>query len=325
MTLISYIVPCYNNENFIIDCLESILSQRGIDIEILVVDDGSTDHSAELVRNYIKDRPRLPITLHAHHNNQNKGVSASRKLGLSRSNGEYICFIDSDDYLIDENKSLLQLAAFRSDPSLVMVHSAVLIINHLSDQEVFSDTSKMSTYRHSYNFLRLKDCLRVNHIYLSTSMIKRSALDGIVFDSPQCFQYEDWALWLLLARSGNFKYISAETTAYRLHENSSTSYVRKNRIRQCFSLIECKMIVLSRCGISWLALKVAMSIRRDISCLIDCYAIDGVSEEKLPIQNRAPLLAAKYLIFPESIIIDLTKRYLSATRLPSTFKMRGKT
>jgi glycosyltransferase involved in cell wall biosynthesis len=312
MTLVSYIVPCFNGENYILECIESIFRQNNVDVEAIVVDDGSSDSSAALVNMFIENNNNFQIFLYMHDGHQNKGVSASRKLGLLHSKGEYVCFLDADDYLVDKQKSALQVAEFRADPSLVMVHTAVNVVGTDFNSESFKAQFRFNCRYKSYNYSSLRDSFKNNRICNSTAMVKRSALNEVFFDSLQCFQYEDWALWLLLSRVGRYKCLSVETTAYRLHANSSTSFVAKNKLRHYYSLIECKLIILGRCGYSMLALKIIMSLRQDIFDLISYYSVEGSSGRLLPKKQRGLLLIIQVLLSPWT---HITRQFYKASHL----------
>ncbi|WP_347007586.1 glycosyltransferase family 2 protein [Enterococcus durans] len=97
MCKISIIVPVYNVEQYLEKCINSILAQTFRDIEILLVDDGSTDNSGEICDNYAKIDPRVKVI-----HKENGGLSDARNAGIKLAKGEYIGFIDSDDY-IDED------------------------------------------------------------------------------------------------------------------------------------------------------------------------------------------------------------------------------
>lgn len=92
--MISVIVPCFNSENTIERCLESIINQTYSNIEILVIDDGSSDDTGEIVKKYASRDKRIKYFYKI-----NEGVSEARNLGLRESKGEYISFVDSDDCL----------------------------------------------------------------------------------------------------------------------------------------------------------------------------------------------------------------------------------
>ena len=93
-SLISVIVPVYNVEKYLPQCLNSIINQTYKNIEVVLVDDGSTDDSGNICEEYKKNDERI-IVVHQ----KNSGLSAARNVGIEISTGEYITFIDSDDYI----------------------------------------------------------------------------------------------------------------------------------------------------------------------------------------------------------------------------------
>lgn len=96
MKRISVVIPVYNAERTIERVLDSVLGQTAFDeiLEIIVVNDGSTDNSADIVKKYVSNHPSTPIIFVSQ---ENKGASAARNLGMRRAQGEYIAFLDSDD------------------------------------------------------------------------------------------------------------------------------------------------------------------------------------------------------------------------------------
>lgn len=97
LELISIIVPVYNVENEVSRCIESILAQKYTNIEVILVNDGSSDKSAEICEQYEKMDSRVHLI-----NKENGGVSSARNKGLEKANGSWICFVDSDDYVSDD-------------------------------------------------------------------------------------------------------------------------------------------------------------------------------------------------------------------------------
>ena len=95
--MISIIIPVYNLEDHIQHCVQSILSQRYNYVELILVDDGSTDDSAQICDKYALLDSRVKV-IHI----QNQGVSNARNVGLSLAKGEYITFVDGDDWLSDD-------------------------------------------------------------------------------------------------------------------------------------------------------------------------------------------------------------------------------
>lgn len=92
--LISVIIPVYNIEKYIFKCLSSVASQKYTNLEIIVVDDGSTDNSGEICDMFAAGDNRIKII-----HQKNAGLSAARNAGIDASKGEYIGFIDGDDYI----------------------------------------------------------------------------------------------------------------------------------------------------------------------------------------------------------------------------------
>ena len=91
---ISVIVPCYNVEKYLDDCLKSLLNQSFKDFEIICINDGSKDSTLEILKKYEKSDKRIKVI-----NQSNHGVSVARNAGVENSSGEYLTFIDSDDWV----------------------------------------------------------------------------------------------------------------------------------------------------------------------------------------------------------------------------------
>ena len=95
--LISVIIPVYNTEQYLSSCLKSILSQTFYNFEVLLINDGSTDHSGVLCDEFVKQDSRVRVF-----HQENTGVSAARNVGLKHANGKWITFVDSDDELMPD-------------------------------------------------------------------------------------------------------------------------------------------------------------------------------------------------------------------------------
>lgn len=117
--VISVIVPVYNTEVYLSECLDSLLRQSFSDIEIICVDDGSTDRSPFLLDSYACADGRVCVF-----HRENEGVSSARNFGISQSRGQYVLFVDSDDY-IEENACQLLIEAAKRDESDIIVFGGV--------------------------------------------------------------------------------------------------------------------------------------------------------------------------------------------------------
>lgn len=96
--LLSIIIPTYNAEKYIYRCVESVIKQNCEDCEILVVDDGSTDRTLNIIHEIIKNNKKISLK---YLKEENKGVSAARNKGIENAIGDYIFFLDADDRLVD--------------------------------------------------------------------------------------------------------------------------------------------------------------------------------------------------------------------------------
>ena len=99
---ISIIIPVFNVEKYIEKCLESVINQTYENLEIIVVDDGSTDHSGFICDEYAKKDERIRVI-----HQDNKGISVTRNVGINEASGDYIAFVDSDDYIDNEMYEIL--------------------------------------------------------------------------------------------------------------------------------------------------------------------------------------------------------------------------
>jgi glycosyltransferase involved in cell wall biosynthesis len=122
---VTAIIVVFNGERYLREAIDSVVGQSFTDWELLVVDDGSTDRSAVIIRDY---EQRLPgkVRLLSHHDKGNHGISASRNRGLAEARGSYVAFLDADDTWVPEKLSE-QIFIMESDPALGMIYGRTLI------------------------------------------------------------------------------------------------------------------------------------------------------------------------------------------------------
>ena len=94
MTKVSFIIPAYQVEKYIVDCIKSILNQTKDNFEIIIVDDGSVDNTLEIIREYADRDSRITVI-----HQENQGVASARNVGIDIAKGEWICFVDGDDFI----------------------------------------------------------------------------------------------------------------------------------------------------------------------------------------------------------------------------------
>lgn len=130
MATLSIIVPVYNKEQYIDDCLQSILNQSFTDFELILVNDGSTDGSADKCRSYAEKDSRIIFI-----NQENQGVSVARNVGVARASGTYIGYIDSDDTIEPDMYELLIENALSVDADISACRLRVLFPNKIVGPE----------------------------------------------------------------------------------------------------------------------------------------------------------------------------------------------
>ncbi len=112
--LVSIIVPVYNVEKYIEKCILSIINQTYTNLEIIIVNDGSLDHSENIIKEYISKDNRIKYI-----KRENGGLGAARNTGIENATGKYIAFVDSDDWIDPEMYSVLWQKAYECDADVV--------------------------------------------------------------------------------------------------------------------------------------------------------------------------------------------------------------
>lgn len=117
--LISVIIPFFNSQEFLRETFESVISQEYSNWEIILIDDGSTDNSIEIAKEYVQKYPAR-IFCYQHEGHKNKGAAAGRNLGLKKAKGELVALLDADDVWLPQ-KLKKQVEIFRQNPQISMV------------------------------------------------------------------------------------------------------------------------------------------------------------------------------------------------------------
>jgi glycosyltransferase involved in cell wall biosynthesis len=201
MPKVSVVIPTYNRTHFIIEAIQSVLDQTFQDFEIVVVDDGSTDNTKDVVDSF--QDPRIKYIYQ-----ENRGVAAARNTGISASIGEYIAFLDSDDVLLKNalEKKVQVLdrypeVAFSYGKANVMDENGHLLRLSKKKQEYFCVRKGSEQIR---KFLIIYG----NCIGGSGAMVRRRCLYEVgLFDSTFRHGSEDFDLWVRLAKRYAVAYI----------------------------------------------------------------------------------------------------------------------
>lgn len=212
MARVSVIIPSYNCESFLAQTLDSVFAQDINDLELIVVDDGSTDATRSIAASY---SPRVKLI-----EQENAGVCVARNRGIQAASGDYICLMDHDDYWFP-NKLSLQLAQFGQNPDVGVVYSAFsLWLPDASgtfpapDQLVEKDVDGVDEEYSGWIYhLFLLDCWMLT----STAMFRREVFERCGVFDPSLPYSEDWDLWLRISLEYPFMKLRNATTLYRQH------------------------------------------------------------------------------------------------------------
>lgn len=180
--LVSIIVPCYNAEDYIVQCIQSVISQTYQNWELIIIDDASSDFSSSAVASLQKHEPRIQLTCL----DKNQGVANARNIGIARAQGPIIAFLDADDYWHPQ-KLELQIRLLL-DENLDICYSSYIKISKALSSVVQVPTS-----------VNYKKLLKHNVIACSSAIMRKKALSDIRFLK---IGHEDYVFWLSLLKRG---------------------------------------------------------------------------------------------------------------------------
>jgi glycosyltransferase involved in cell wall biosynthesis len=202
--LVSVVIPTYNTSNFLIKAIQSVINQTYKNWELIIVDDGSTDQTRQIVEEFQKKDSRIKYFFQ-----NNKGQGAARNLGIKNANGVYIAFLDSDDEFF-ENKLERVMSYFVKDKNIAFIYSDASIIG---DNLYQKRRSEVVT---PYSGEIYKKLLFNNFITTSTVVVKKEVLQncGLFDESDLLRNFEDYDLWLRIAKKYKIEYIPEVLTKY---------------------------------------------------------------------------------------------------------------
>ncbi len=216
MIKISVIIPCYNQENYIAQCLDSVLTQTFQDYEIIVINDGSTDKSLDIIQTYVDKYTQIKLI-----NQSNQGVIAARNNGISQAQGAYIYPLDGDDKIAPTCLEKLYHAMQENKGDVIY-----------SDNEYFGcKTGKIRYLKPTKLNMALGNYVCVSALYRKSDWEKYGGYDAMMKAG-----FEDWEFWLNFVEDNKVFYKVEETLFYyRINTDSRnhtiSKLVRKNLVK----------------------------------------------------------------------------------------------
>lgn len=224
---ISVLMPVYNAENYLLQAVESICSQSYKDFEFIIIDDGSSDGSLEILRKFSENDNRIKL-----HSRPNKGLISTLNEGLSYCKGEYIARMDADDISLP-NRLGAQVEYMQNHPDCVAVGSGVLLID--PEGEVLCSYPLLLTHQEIDNAnLSLIGGSAIVH---PSVMFRSSIIVGIGGYRGKYLHAEDIDLFLRLAEVGEIANINNNLLKYRMHLDSVGYSQRKLQIEGIYNAV----------------------------------------------------------------------------------------
>lgn len=228
---VSIIIPVYNSENYLDKCISSILKQTLNGIEIILVDDGSTDKSEVICKKYKDSDNRVKFV-----RKKNGGVSSARNCGVSIAEGEFITFVDSDDYIESNMCEKLYTSAIENKCDVVF--SGMKSVNNKVISYIFTDETKIYSKEEACKlFFFDKEPFSPN--YACGKLIKKTVCEKIKF-REDIFLMEDalYCMELFLNCTSNIMFLNEYLYNYVQRSGSASKHFNKKRITSYYALDE---------------------------------------------------------------------------------------
>jgi glycosyltransferase involved in cell wall biosynthesis len=228
---ISIIMPVWNGEKYLAAAIDSLLVQTYADFELLVIDDGSTDRTPEILRAYTDPRLRVLRLDHA-------GIVVALNHGLSQAKAKWVARLDADDLSLPRRLEL-QWQAVNHHPQAVLCHTNVI---HLGEDNLPVGEARLP---HSRSFTALRLCYQCPIVH-STVLFKRSTVLAVGGYLPEERHAEDFSLWGRLLEQGEFVALPQRLVQFRVHQQSVSqknlevqrALARQISIRHCRNFLQ---------------------------------------------------------------------------------------
>ena len=225
---VSVIVPVYNTEKYLRRCLDSLVNQTLDEMEILLVDDGSTDSSTEIMKEYeerYNDRVKV-IT------KENGGQATARNLGIQKSKGRYIGFADSDDYVDTKMFETMYLVAEKEQCDLVECH-----YHYICEEQ--NRVKELKTRGDIRQYKDQKDMLINPQVSPWNKLYRREVLMHEGVDFPEGLIYEDTAFYIkTIPFVKKQRYVDERFVYYFLRETSTMNSNKSRKVGNIFSVLK---------------------------------------------------------------------------------------
>jgi len=295
--LVSVIIPAYNQGYYLGKAIKSVLEQSHTHFEIIVVDDGSTDNTAQIAGSFNDARIQSL-------SQENRGLSAARNAGLRLAQGEFISYLDSDDLFLPYKLSLL-VRALQENQQWGMVAGQAILID-----ENDAPTGKVYV---SPIAEPVEQLLLGNPLHVGSVLVRRVWQDNAGKFDESLRSYEDWDMWLRLARLGcKFGWVDAPVSLYRFHSAQMTR-IGSQMTRATFAVLD-KVYRDPDLPQSWQALKDQAYSNANLRAMAQAYLAEDFAQGKAYL-SQAIRLNPKLV---DRQAVELTNRLSALADSPKT-------
>ena len=225
--LISIVIPIYNAEKYLHECLDSVINQTYKNIEIIAINDGSNDNSLDILNEYFNNDKRIKI-----YTKENGGVSSARNYALEKVNGDYIMFIDSDDYLVNKNVIQELINNLQGYDIIRFGNYDLKDNNLLENKQIYK---LQDEYESGIDFInKVLSNVDTYGWYLWQYIFKKELWNGIKFPEGRIFE-DASTIYKVLLNSNKIKTITEPIYTYRYND---VSLSKKINLKICKDMLE---------------------------------------------------------------------------------------
>lgn len=229
IVLVSICCAVYNHEKYLRQCLDGFIMQKtSFEFEVLVHDDASTDHSADIIREYEEKYPKIIKPIYQEENQYSKGIRVSSTYLYPKAKGKYIALCEGDDFWIDDQKLQMQVNALEENSTRVFSMHRVSGANGngIKNGMYFPPNNIASKEYDSDEFMRLLIGKNAIRFQTSSFLVKTEILQQLCEEKPEFYQKAkvgDLVIQMFSALHGKLYYIDKEMSVYRMFSENSYS------------------------------------------------------------------------------------------------------
>lgn len=216
--LVTVIVPAYNHENYIEDCLNSVVAQSYNNMQIIVFNDGSKDKTDYVIKKFIEKSGRKIEYI----SKENEGLCKTLNKGLAMSKGKYVAVIASDDMWLP-NKIQQQVDFLESNRNVGLIYSDAYFLKwEIKTDMKYSDYKPKlkKIFKNSIQNINMYEHLMTENLVIAlTTMVRKECFDKVGYFDEK-LKYEDYDMWLRIAKIYPIAYIDAPLAYYRIHDTN---------------------------------------------------------------------------------------------------------